>query len=79
MSPTEGKPLTEPLASFRAVVGTVLLGETESVDLAIASFIAGGHVLIEDVPGAGMHILDADRKSFGFQPLRRSICSAGFE
>ena len=79
MPPVDGKPPTELQSSFRANVETVLLGEMESVDLAIASFIAGGHVLIEDVPGTGMHILDADRKSFGFPPLRRSICSAGFE
>jgi len=49
----EGKPLTELLSSFRANVETVLLGKRESVDLAIASFIAGGHVLLEDVPGTG--------------------------
>jgi putative ATPase len=49
----EGKPLAELLSLFRANVETVLLGKRESIDLAIASFIAGGHVLLEDVPGTG--------------------------
>jgi MoxR-like ATPase len=53
MTLMEGKSLTELLSSFRANVETVLLGKRESVDLAIASFIAGGHVLLEDVPGTG--------------------------
>src|SRR5512134_1799891 len=53
MVPMEGKTLAGLLSSFRANVETVLLGKRESVDLAIASFIAGGHVLLEDVPGTG--------------------------
>jgi MoxR-like ATPase len=91
---------SESLARFRSHVESVLLGKREAVDLAIASFLAGGHILLEDVPGTGkttlahalsagisgsfrrvqftsdllpqdiigVHILDADRKSFVFSP-----------
>jgi MoxR-like ATPase len=41
------------LTRFRENVESVLLGKKEAVDLAIASFLAGGHVLLEDVPGTG--------------------------
>jgi MoxR-like ATPase len=34
-------------------VGTVVVGMTDSVELALASILAGGHVLFEDVPGLG--------------------------
>jgi MoxR-like ATPase len=45
--------LSTSLATFRANVESVLLGKREAVDLAIASFLAGGHILLEDVPGTG--------------------------
>jgi len=45
--------LSASLAAFRADVESVLLGKREAVDLAIASFLAGGHILLEDVPGTG--------------------------
>ncbi len=41
------------LSKFRANVESVLLGKREAVDLAMASFLAGGHILLEDVPGTG--------------------------
>ena len=93
-------PLSTLVAAFRSNVASVLLGKREAVDLAIASFLAGGHILLEDVPGTGkttlahalsagisgtfrrvqftgdllpqditgVHILDAERKSFVFSP-----------
>ncbi|GAB4241096.1 MAG: AAA family ATPase [Deltaproteobacteria bacterium] len=53
MVPMEGNPANERLAAFRSNVESALLGKREAVDLALASFIAGGHLLIEDVPGTG--------------------------
>ncbi len=41
------------LARLRANVETVLLGKRDEVDLALASFLAGGHILLEDIPGTG--------------------------
>jgi len=53
MIPMDRTPLIERLFAFRANVESALLGKREAVDLALASFIAGGHLLIEDVPGTG--------------------------
>lgn len=36
-----------------ANINNVIKGQTESVRLLVASFICGGHVLLEDVPGTG--------------------------
>ncbi len=44
---------TSVLARLRANVETVLLGKRDEVDLALASFLAGGHILLEDIPGTG--------------------------
>ena len=34
-------------------VGTVVVGMSDAIELALASILAGGHVLFEDVPGLG--------------------------
>jgi MoxR-like ATPase len=38
-------------------VERVLLGKTEAIRISLAALIAGGHVLIEDVPGVGKTVL----------------------
>jgi MoxR-like ATPase len=38
---------------LRQNVSKALMGKSEAVDLALTALIAGGHVLIEDVPGVG--------------------------
>lgn len=45
--------LREPLARAIAQVNTVVLGKREEVRLAFVCLIAGGHLLIEDIPGVG--------------------------
>ncbi len=38
---------------LRENVESVLLGKREAVELALSSFLAGGHILLEDIPGTG--------------------------
>lgn len=66
-----------PIAeAIRANVERVLLGKTGAVELSLAAVIAGGHVLIEDVPGVGKTVLaralaisiGADFKRIQFTP-----------
>jgi MoxR-like ATPase len=41
------------LHRLRDNIESVLLGKREAVELALASFLAGGHILLEDLPGTG--------------------------
>jgi len=47
----------ELLQLMMSRVNTVLLGKAESVKLAFVALLAGGHVLLEDVPGVGKTLL----------------------
>jgi MoxR-like ATPase len=56
----EGRPPTEAVAAIhdaarriRANVASVIVGAEEPIDLMLAALLAGGHVLLEDVPGTG--------------------------
>ena len=42
-----------PIATLIEVVGSVIRGKPEAVRLAVVTHLAGGHLLIEDVPGVG--------------------------
>jgi MoxR-like ATPase len=44
---------TAAFADMRRAIASVLLGKDAEVDLALASFLAGGHILLEDLPGTG--------------------------
>jgi len=47
----------EQLRRLQANVESVLFGKTESVRQALIALLAGGHVLLEDVPGVGKTVL----------------------
>src|SRR6266540_488010 len=58
MDERDGAPLPVPEVGrlSRAVlesVGTVVVGKREALELVLAGILAGGHVLLEDLPGLG--------------------------
>jgi MoxR-like ATPase len=46
-------PAVEKIAQLQAAIESVIKGKPEAVRLSIVTLIAGGHLLIEDVPGVG--------------------------
>ena len=47
----------ERVAALRAAVERVIRGKSEAVRLAVVTLLAGGHLLVEDVPGVGKTLL----------------------
>jgi len=50
-------PIAELAARIMENIGRVIIGKAETAELLVASLIAGGHVLLEDVPGTGKTVL----------------------
>ncbi|HLR87053.1 MAG TPA: MoxR family ATPase [Wenzhouxiangella sp.] len=46
-------PLADELARARALINDIIIGKPEVVDLAFTALLAGGHLLLEDLPGVG--------------------------
>ncbi len=49
----ENKNLNEKLAAFRDRMNTRFVGKKDVVEHLLCCFLAGGHILLEDVPGVG--------------------------
>ena len=48
---------TDVAAALRAAVATTVRGKPDAVDLSVATLLAGGHLLVEDLPGTGKTLL----------------------
>ena len=57
MRPAEISEISERINRIRANIGRVIVGREEAVDLLLATLAAGGHALLEDVPGMGKTLL----------------------
>ncbi|MEK7830215.1 MAG: ATPase, partial [Acidobacteriota bacterium] len=44
---------TNRLGELQQSIESVIRGKSEAVHLAIVTLLAGGHLLVEDVPGVG--------------------------
>ena len=49
--------MQNPLQAIRANVSSVLIGQESVTDLLLTALLAGGHVLMEDVPGMGKTVM----------------------
>ena len=65
-----------PLTDLLAALNGVLLGKEQQVKLAVTCLLAGGHLLIEDLPGMGKTTLaEALARAFGLAFKRVSFTS----
>jgi MoxR-like ATPase len=55
--PTGVETIAAEAKAVLAAVGTVIVGRERSLRLALAAILAGGHVLLEDVPGLGKTLM----------------------
>ena len=47
----------EVLARLKANLESCILGKSAEIELLLTAMLAGGHVLLEDVPGTGKTVL----------------------
>lgn len=47
----------QKLIDIRNNIGKVIIGKSENIDLVLTALLAGGHVLLDDVPGTGKTVL----------------------
>ena len=49
--------MNKTIASIKENISKVIIGKENTIDLLLTAMIAGGHVLLEDVPGMGKTVL----------------------
>jgi MoxR-like ATPase len=72
---TENTSIAETGARILAAVRTVVVGMDDPVEIALASILAGGHVLFEDVPGLGKTLAARSLASALGLDFRRLQCT----
>ncbi len=55
--PLQPEEFRTTFTSIREELGRIIVGQTDAVDSLLAAFFAGGHVLLEGVPGLGKTLL----------------------
>src|ERR1700726_1464928 len=56
-SPAASTTITSGARRVREALGRVIVGQSEAIELALVTLLAGGHALIEGVPGVGKTLL----------------------
>jgi len=56
-SPAASPMITSGARRVREALGRVIVGQNEAIDLALVTLLAGGHALVEGVPGVGKTLL----------------------
>lgn len=56
-APAASTTITSGARRVREALGRVIVGQSEAIDLALVTLLAGGHALIEGVPGVGKTLL----------------------
>lgn len=49
--------MNKTIARIKENISKVIIGKENTIDLLLTAMIAGGHVLLEDVPGMGKTVL----------------------
>ncbi len=68
--------MTSPFKAIRQTLNAIIVGKSQTIDLALAGLLAQGHLLFEDLPGVGKTTLSfALAKVFGLQFQRIQFTS----